>query len=64
MTAAAGDVPDWLAKCNAAVVQAAPMVLNLEDLAQSTPEVLEQELDGLTIDQLQQLKSMLDGGHC
>lgn len=61
---AAGGVPDWLTRGNcwsAAAAQAAPMVLNLDDLAQSTPEVLEQELDALTYDQLQQLKFMLDG---
>lgn len=43
-----------------AAAQAAPMVLNLEDLAQSTSEVLEMELDALTHDQLMQLKCVLD----
>jgi hypothetical protein len=35
--------------------QAAPMVLNLEDLICSTPEVLEQELERMSLDELLQL---------
>lgn len=63
LSSAAEDVPEWLAAgpASPAAAQAGPMVLNLEDLTQSTPEVLEHELDGLTYDQLQQLKQLLDG---
>jgi len=39
-----------------AVGQAAPMVLNLENLAQSTPEVLEMEVQKLDIAQLEDLE--------
>jgi len=42
---------------SAAMKQAAPMVLNLEHLADSTPEVLELELDHMTMDELLQLDS-------
>jgi len=41
--------------------QAAPMVLNLEDLAQCTPEVLELEIGSLDLAQLEQLESELRG---
>jgi alanine dehydrogenase len=40
--------------------QAAAMVLNLDDLTQCTPEVLEIELDSLDFDQLTMLKQVLD----
>lgn len=39
--------------------QAAAMVLNLEDLTQCTPEVLEIELESLDVEQLLMLKQML-----
>eukprot|EP00873_Tetraselmis_striata_P042499 jgi/Tetstr1/462763/TSEL_007715.t1 len=44
-----------------AIGQAAPMVLNLEDLTQCTPEVLELEIDSLDISQLEELESRLRG---
>lgn len=40
--------------------QAAPMVLNLEDVTASTPEVLEHELEGLSLDELVLLNRMVD----
>lgn len=62
--AAAEFVPDWLASdegLSSAAAQAAAMVLNLEDVTQSTPEVLEKELDVLNFEQLQQLMAILKG---
>jgi hypothetical protein len=44
---------------SAASQQAAPMVLNLEDLAQSTVEVLELELERMDVQELEQLAAML-----
>jgi len=41
--------------------QAAPMVLNLEDFTQSTPEVLELELESLDLGQLTLLQKLLSG---
>lgn len=41
--------------------QAAPMVLNLEDFTQSTPEVLELELESLDLGQLALLQKLLSG---
>ena len=42
--------------------QAAPMVLNLEDLTGSTPEVLEMELGCMSLDELIQLNSRVNTG--
>ncbi|EFJ41964.1 hypothetical protein VOLCADRAFT_98025 [Volvox carteri f. nagariensis] len=39
--------------------QAAPMVLVLEDIAASTPEVLERELENLSLEELQALRAKL-----
>ncbi|KAG2494385.1 hypothetical protein HYH03_007439 [Edaphochlamys debaryana] len=44
------------------VRQAAPMVLVLDDLAQSTPEVVERELEHMSLDELQALRSQLGMG--
>jgi hypothetical protein len=55
-TAAAAGTAPAAAPCQ----QAAAMVLNLDDLIQSTPEVLEIELDTLDFDQLTMLKQVLD----
>ncbi|GAX84983.1 hypothetical protein CEUSTIGMA_g12404.t1 [Chlamydomonas eustigma] len=44
-------------KTSSVLQQAAPMVLNLEDLTCSTPEVLEQELGRMSLDELLQLDS-------
>jgi hypothetical protein len=44
---------------SAASQQAAPMVLNLEDLTQSTVEVIEMELERMDVQELEQLAALL-----